>query len=34
VPEAEVERTVDRLAAREVDPLTAAEDVLARMGQR
>ncbi len=30
--EAEVEHTVDRLAAREVDPLTAAQAVLEKMG--
>jgi len=32
VPEAEVERLVDRLAAREIDPLTVADEVLGRMG--
>jgi LAO/AO transport system kinase len=32
VPEAEVERLVDRLAAREIDPLAVADEVLGRMG--
>ncbi len=32
VSEADVERTVDRLAARKVDPVTAAQDVLEKMG--
>jgi len=30
--QAETERILDRLAAREVDPLTAADEVLGRMG--
>jgi hypothetical protein len=29
---AETDRILDRLAARQVDPLTAAEEVLGRMG--
>jgi GTPase len=32
LPPDEVERTVDRLAARETDPFSAAEEVLARLG--
>jgi LAO/AO transport system kinase len=32
LPPEDLERTIDRLAAREIDPLAAAEDVLRKMG--